>query len=200
MNTSSPIHGRNRFDVDTRWFRSLIEDRITTANAVADKLGWHRSEFSRKLNGRRPFTYEDCEALARLLRSSLQDVLAAANVKAHPAPPPAVLGRVDLSGVFTRVADGKKPKVRDQGSVEVPQPGMSRLMLVPVLVAAAFPEELKESLPGIAVLADGRALLRVIRTGARAGRYDLLPAFGLGERENDVEVLRVYWVAPTMLS
>lgn len=196
---SLPPRRGNRFDVNTLWFRNLLRDRYTTANTVADRLGWHRSEFSRKLNGHRPFTFEDCEALARLLDVPMQDVLAAANVKAHRAPPPPLLGRVDLDGVFTPVTDGAKPRVRDQGSIEVPLPGMSRPMLVPVLVAMSSPEGLKDSLPGVAVLADGRALLRVIRTGSRPGRYDLLPAFGLGSRENDVEIVGVHWVVPSIL-
>ena len=192
----------NRFGVDTLWFRNRIRDQHTTGNSIADKLGLQRSELSRKLTGKRRMTYDDAKLLANVLQAPLRDVLARGNVEVHALPPAAIIGRVDADGAFVAAArDGlDKPKIRGHGNVEVLLPGMSRPMLVPVLVKpTAAIDVLKDSLPGLVVTEDGRTLLRVIRSGSQAGRYDLLPAFGLGARENDVAIRVVHWVAPDLL-
>lgn len=72
--------------------------------------------------------------------------------------------------------------------------------LLPVEVTPGAPDKWRESWIGIAVLADGRALLRIIRSGSKPGRFDLLPVFGLGDRENDVEISRVHWAVHWIFS
>ena len=190
-----PTH--NRFGVDTLWFQNAIRNTGESSNSLADSISMHRSALSRKVTGKLRITYDDAELLAGALRVPLSEVLARGTVNVRMAPMPPVTGRVDQSGALMPW-DGPKPVVRDLGSLEVPQEGMSVPLLVPVLVRGAAPDTAKGSLPGLAVLADGRVLLRVIRPGSQAGRHYLLPAFGLGEREHDVELVRIHWVAPAM--
>lgn len=191
-----PTH--NKFGADVNWFKQQLERKSLSSNGMAALTGVPTSVISRKINGRQQITWDDAEKWARIFGCSVSDVLRAGNVTIHQPPPPPAIGRVNANGELLTMFD-TKPKVREQVSLEVPMPGMRLHTLVPVMVKAEPPGELADSLPGLAILKDGRKLLRIIRPGATFGKYDLLPVFGLGERENDVEIERVHWVAPSML-
>lgn len=191
-----PTH--NKYGADALWFRHKLDSVGLTSNGLAALTGVNNSVVSRKINGRQQITWEDAEAWAGPLRCAVGDILRAGNVVIKDPPPPPAIGRVDLTGELKTMFD-TKPKVREQVSLEVPLPGMQMHALIPVLVKAEAPDGFQGALPGLVVLKDGRKLLRVVRAGAIVGKYDLLPAFGLGERENDVEIERVHWVAPSIL-
>jgi hypothetical protein len=85
-------------------------------------------------------------------------------------------------------------------SLDVPLVGTNKRMNLPLATVPLRLADLRDSTVGVAVLADGRELLRTVRPGAQFGVFDLLPFLSMGERENDVELLRFYPVADRVLS
>lgn len=189
----------NRFNVDTAWFRQQLERLGMSSNAMADKMGQARSEISRKLNGQRKFHYDDCVKMAKLLDQPLGAVLLRANVQVDAAPPPPTVGALNHDGELI-AREGEKPRLRDLMTLEIPIQGTDAKSRLTFLVAQATEQELRHSRPGLVVLPDGRALVRVIRPGSKAGKYDLLPLFGMGQRQDDIAIDRVHWIAPNLLS
>lgn len=188
----------NRFNVDVLWFRHAIADAHLSANGVAVLLGIQKSELSRKINGKRGLGIKDARGLSRELGKPLQDVLRAGNIDTGTTLEAPVIGHLDDAGGF--VPRDPQPLAALYGTILVPLPGMSQVLRVPVMMqAAANVRALKDSLPGLVTTADGRQLLRIIRSGSKPGKFDLLPAFGLGERENDVCIVSVNWVVPDIL-
>jgi hypothetical protein len=188
----------NRFGVDVLWFRHAIADARLSANGLAVLLGIQKSELSRKINGKRGLSIKDARGLSKELGKPLQDVLRAGNVATGTTLEAPVIGHDDDAGIF--VPRAPQPDASTYGIILVTMPGMSVAWRVPVLMrATANVRALKDSLPGLVTTADGRQLLRTIRSGSKPGMFDLLPAFGLGERENDVGIVSVNWVVPDIL-
>jgi transcriptional regulator with XRE-family HTH domain len=184
----------NKYKVDVLWFRKQLERAGLSHNGFAALMGQDKGAMSRKLSGKQRITFPDAQAMAKLLGCPLADVTKAGKVPVTPLPAAPSTGSVDANGGIDAAFSIKPPVAgqRPDTAVDVPLPGMQDPMRMAISRTPTRLAELRTSVLGVVFLADGRKLLRIVRPGSIPGRYDLLPAMGLGERENDVEVTRLY--------
>lgn len=185
--------------LDGKWLRLQIGQRGESIRSVAAKIGLDPGSFHRVLTGKRRIQANEVQALVRVLGLSLDEatekllglpVHASVRVTAAAAANATPLGGHVLAPEGLVVFDGKDGAT---GPVALEIEGDAFLSGWRVV---CLPDELGR-VPGLGVdagivqTADGRKLVRKVRSGFSPGKFDLGPLFGFGAVETDVELVGI---------
>lgn len=181
--------------VDRKWFKDAMTQVGLTQSEVASRIKMDKGTLSKILSGQRRLALADVHALASVLGVSDLEVYRHAGIPAPSRVVPSLLpearqgGTLDpTTGIVTfdpaacEGADAVWLRAAGDGFVDHYRV-MARLSDVSTPEAGAgF---------GLLRLADGRTVLGKYRPGFTAGRFDVGPALGLGQRVDDVEIIGV---------
>lgn len=195
---------------DEKWLRLHIDRKGYSLRSFAKAIktsitpeGMDPSAFHGLLLGKRRVQLEEVEAIARLLEQPVSEVLRRAGVKLDLPIPGAtaqvmrVADQAPLGGSVDALTGEVRFRPTDE-SKDAAIVGLAiegdpfltdwRVLCAPGEIATTLEAGMDTA---IVRTRDGRVLLRKIRPAFAPGRFDLGPVFGMGAREDGVEVVGV---------
>jgi len=171
--------------INTRWFSQTLKDLGLSQRQYAEKVGQHNAAINRMFRGRRHFRLEDAETFCKVTGASIEDVLANAGLSIEDITGERmvkVVGWIDGTHAIHPRVKGPRSVIAPPGSLDDTlayrfQTSRTELdaMDGAVIYCRPFGDPSIDMLNRWCVvkLKSGEELMRVLKRGARAGRFNL---------------------------
>lgn len=189
--------------VDEKWLRLMIGRADYSLRGFARAVDMDIASVSRTITGKRKIQLPEILRWASVLGVPKEEVLSHVGMPVEVPAPAGMSATVraarerapaggTVSAATGEATFAKAPRSPRAAIVALEVVGDAfmagwRVLCAPADVTAAPAGEGV----GLIRMKDGRVLLRKFRPGFTAGRYDLGPALGMGEREDDVAIVGV---------